>query len=399
MTAYTLLAVTGLSPQVVTETVYALAQEPGRPLPERVTLITTGTGTHFAEATLFAQERTYHGRPITPRRNGWRDLGEALGSPLPTPEIVAPIRPGERAPLSDLLTSPDAALVADAIYQCVHDLSRPGCPPLVASIAGGRKTMSADLQAAFSVYARPEDRLVHVLVEPPTYERSDFLFPTADTPDARLTLVEVQVPRLRRVLGGPLLDRLPADRRGLGALLDALAPVNYAERPARAEVALGTGLRGACTLTLLGNDGALGKLALPAAEAATLLALAEALAVRPKRKATADDLLSAHVQRTRSTVMQLATFDDATPWADRRAVSTAINRLNKALAALPMAADALAISSERPARRGDPVLYGWSTPPGLPLAARYPHTGEKDWLQGHTWPFRTIPLPEAQEND
>src|SRR5690606_36948896 len=134
MTAYTLLAVTGLSPQVVTETVYALAQEPGRPLPERVTLITTGTGTHFAEATLFAQARTYHGRPITPRRNGWRDLGEALGSPRPSPEIGAPVRPGERAPLSDLLASPDAALVADASYQCVHDLSRPGCPPLVASI-------------------------------------------------------------------------------------------------------------------------------------------------------------------------------------------------------------------------------------------------------------------------
>lgn len=391
MTSYTLLAVTGLSPQVVTETVYALAQEPGRPLPERVVLVTTGTGADFVEAILFDQSRTFRAGPIRPQAAGWAALAEALGADLPHPEIVAPARPGERAPIPDLLSGPDAALVADAVYRLTHDLTAPGQPPLVASIAGGRKTMSADLQAAFSVYARPEDRLVHVLVEPPTYERSDFLFPTADTPDARLTLVEVQVPRLRRVLDGPLLDHLPADRRGLGALLDALAPVNYPERPARAELVLATGARGACTLRLFGTAGTLAELRLPAAEAATLLALADAFA--RSGGASATDLLAPGVQAQRSTVMQLATFGDATPWADRRAVSTAINRLNTALARVPMAADALGIASERPPRRDAPVAYRWAAPPGLPLAVVYPAFGAASWHDDLGWPFEAIPRP------
>lgn len=38
--------------------------------------------------------------------------------------------------------------------------------PIVASLAGGRKAMSAILHSAFTLYARPGDRLVHVIVHP-----------------------------------------------------------------------------------------------------------------------------------------------------------------------------------------------------------------------------------------
>jgi len=40
----TLIAVTGLSPAIVTETIWALAQETPRRLPARVVFITTGVG-------------------------------------------------------------------------------------------------------------------------------------------------------------------------------------------------------------------------------------------------------------------------------------------------------------------------------------------------------------------
>lgn len=70
--------------------------------------------------------------------------------------------------LEDIRTLGDAEVLQEALYDRVEALTR-DLPPevqLVGSVAGGRKTMSAGLQAAFTMYAEPTARLVHVLVHP-----------------------------------------------------------------------------------------------------------------------------------------------------------------------------------------------------------------------------------------
>jgi CRISPR-associated protein (TIGR02584 family) len=69
--------------------------------------------------------------------------------------------------LDDVRTAADAGAVAAALHDRVRDVrhSLPQHIRLVGSLAGGRKTVSAALQTAFSLQARARDRLVHVLLD------------------------------------------------------------------------------------------------------------------------------------------------------------------------------------------------------------------------------------------
>ncbi|MFT5457261.1 MAG: CRISPR-associated protein (TIGR02584 family) [Myxococcota bacterium] len=72
------------------------------------------------------------------------------------------------AALSDIRSTADADAVQEALFDRVDQLAS-ALPPgvqLVGSVAGGRKTLSAALQAAFSMHAPVDARLVHVLVHP-----------------------------------------------------------------------------------------------------------------------------------------------------------------------------------------------------------------------------------------
>lgn len=119
-------------------------------------------------------------------------------------------------PLHDV-RSEDAA---QAVNATLHDRLRAlrsrlrEKTPIVACIAGGRKSVSAALQTAFTMQAGPTDRLVHVLQHPTleTYLRQQpdgrsYLFPTdawADRSgvpvDEQLLVHDLPVPRLRSLV-------------------------------------------------------------------------------------------------------------------------------------------------------------------------------------------------------
>jgi len=131
-----------------------------------------------------------------------------------------PRTPGGR-PLDDVRTPADNALVADCILSLVRDLTRDAGTSLHCSVAGGRKTMGLFLGIAFQLFARPHDRLSHVLVWPPEMEgQRDFFYPapgqTAYTVDGRtirireikVELAEVPLLLLRDRLSGVGLEGL-----------------------------------------------------------------------------------------------------------------------------------------------------------------------------------------------
>jgi adenosine deaminase len=139
-----LLAATGLSPQVVTETVYAVAvrREPAF-LPTEIELITTREGAQRAELALLS------GDP------GWFHRLRADYA-LPPIEFetqrIHGLADADGAPLDDIRSPADNLRAADEITERVRLLTAdPGCA-LHVSLAGGRKTMSADLQTAGSLF-------------------------------------------------------------------------------------------------------------------------------------------------------------------------------------------------------------------------------------------------------
>jgi CRISPR-associated protein (TIGR02584 family) len=139
-----LLAVTGLSPQIVTETLYALAVA-SRPawIPTEIQIITTRTGEEKARLTLLSSPP--HPPPLAGGggEGGWfRRLREDFSLPEIAfgNENIRVITGPDGKPLDDILTDSDNVAVADFITQTVRELTADPTASLRVSIAGGRKT-------------------------------------------------------------------------------------------------------------------------------------------------------------------------------------------------------------------------------------------------------------------
>ena len=206
-----LLLVTGLSPQVVTETLYALTQVRQPPfLPTRVVVITTGDGARRLRLELLSRDRDWFGR-----------LRREYGLPAIQFEEkdIHIIQDEVGKVLADIRTPEQNGLVADQIAETVRELASNPDSAIHASIAGGRKTMGFYLGYAMSLYGRPQDRLSHVLVDEGYEGNKDFFYPTResmtihdregnplDASRARVMQADIPFVRLRDGLPGQLLE-------------------------------------------------------------------------------------------------------------------------------------------------------------------------------------------------
>ena len=164
-----LVAVTGMSPQILTETLYALTQvEQPAFIPTEVHLITTRKGAENARLTL-----------LDPHLGRFGQLCRDYGLPPITfdSQHIHLIRDSNGQPLIDIRTPDENALAADSITALVRQLTAdPDCA-LHVSIAGGRKTMGFYLGYALSLFGREQDRLSHVLVSEPFEGNHKFYYP------------------------------------------------------------------------------------------------------------------------------------------------------------------------------------------------------------------------------
>ncbi|MCD6534401.1 MAG: TIGR02584 family CRISPR-associated protein [Deltaproteobacteria bacterium] len=208
-----LLSLCGLSPQVVTETLYALVVT-GKPawIPDEVHVITTRSGRLLIEERLLHPEKGFfhqfcHEYGVT---------GEIDFSPS-----MIHVVSGVDGELEDIRTSDDNRRLADYIMAVVKECTSDPQTELHASLAGGRKTMSLYLGMAMQFFARRQDVLSHVLVGAPFENHPDFFYPPVkpvkltvfdrltgqpyqvDSTGARIELAHLPFVRLR--------DRLPED--------------------------------------------------------------------------------------------------------------------------------------------------------------------------------------------
>lgn len=200
-----LLAVTGMSPAILTETIWALAHEEPPVLPDRIVVVTTGAGKEQIIQELFTPQQCFN------NQSGWdcllctlQELGHDTRNRLRfDPEsddlrVLTRWEEGSRRkpPLSDIRTAADNEAVADTILELVRGIVEKLDTQLVASIAGGRKTMGTLLYACMTLIGRETDRITHVLVDEPFDDprlQPRFYFPAQ--PQAELT-----TPQNERVL-------------------------------------------------------------------------------------------------------------------------------------------------------------------------------------------------------
>jgi CRISPR-associated protein (TIGR02584 family) len=189
-----LLAVTGMSPAILTETVWALARENPPIIPRRIMVITTLPGKARLEEELFKPSADYANRTVWQalRDAVFQSVGHDLGISstefndfliLDDLRLIASrdARLGRSFPVEDIRTPADNETAGDFILDEVRKITANADTALIASLAGGRKTMGALLYAALSLLGRPQDRLTHVLVSEPFEDPGllpRFYFPT-----------------------------------------------------------------------------------------------------------------------------------------------------------------------------------------------------------------------------
>ena len=163
-----LLAVTGLTPQVITETLYALHQN--NYTVDKIHVITTRNGKEKIYAGLLAEGKGHYHRyleeyGIDPAsiNFGHRNI-----------HVITDIHGIE---IPDIADEADNEQLLKKCLELSFHLTKNSETAVFFSVAGGRKTMSSCLTLAAQMYGRPQDRLYHVLVSPEFESNRDFYYP------------------------------------------------------------------------------------------------------------------------------------------------------------------------------------------------------------------------------
>lgn len=223
-----LLAVTGISPQVVTETLYALGQQAPEHafIPTEVHLVTTQTGKKIAMEGLLEKG---HFQALL------QDYPQ-LGQPRFDESHIHVIRDSAGQPLDDITSEEENTQAANTITRLMADLTSDAQSALHVSISGGRKTMGFFVGYAFSLFARPQDQLSHVLVSSPFESQPQFFFPPAQprtlhiggadvsTTNAHITLAAIPIVRLRHGQPQALLAGKVSYSDTVAAIQESLDP-------------------------------------------------------------------------------------------------------------------------------------------------------------------------------
>ena len=160
-----LVAGVGLSPAVLTNTVWALAHEKKPIIPDEVVAITTRTGRRCIEEQLMAS-------------SGWSRLFQTLEKEglevwdklaFGASDSIRILGDG-KIDFDDIATPDQNDAAADFILKVLRQYTEDPGTRVIASIAGGRKSMSALMISCMSLLGRAQDRVCHVLVNEP-YER------------------------------------------------------------------------------------------------------------------------------------------------------------------------------------------------------------------------------------
>ena len=161
-----LISVVGTSPAVLTETVWALAHQKKPIVPDEVVVFTTARGKDdLKRAILSGSPSIWEQLKVSLKREKLKIDGKLVFSG----HLVKEMLDANGQPMDDLRTGEDNLSAADFILGELRRYTEASDTVVLASIAGGRKTMSALLFSCMSLLGREDDKVYHVLI-PPEYE-------------------------------------------------------------------------------------------------------------------------------------------------------------------------------------------------------------------------------------
>ena len=156
-----LIATMGSSPAVLTETVWALAHLKEPVVPDEIVVLSARNSVDKMRQELLNGNNPVWEKLLLRLRKDKIDIdGKLIFGPMSI-HVIPDDRKNE---MWDLRSSEDNLLAADFMMQEIRKYSESPDTEIIASIAGGRKTMSALLLSCMTLLGREEDKVVHVLL-------------------------------------------------------------------------------------------------------------------------------------------------------------------------------------------------------------------------------------------
>lgn len=221
-----LVAVVGESPAILTETVWALAREEPPVVPEEVIAITTLTGKSKIIETLFGDDAVWEGLR--------RTLGKGAEGKLRfgAEDSIKVIGDGHES-YADIATPRQNEQAADFILRTLRQYTEDPSTTVIASIAGGRKTMSALMLACMSLLGREQDRVCHVLADEKYIgQNRDFCFPKNKREEKAAAIQLSDIPFIRvRGWYEQESGKVPASYSHMVSLFRKAGPEAVVEQP------------------------------------------------------------------------------------------------------------------------------------------------------------------------
>lgn len=189
-----LVCVSGLTPQIVTETLFCLTFQQKVPIDE-LYILTTSRGRDVIMG-LDDKVKYPHLKPELKRMCKMYAFKEPTFEYNDTHIIVAKEQSIE---ISDVRNDEDNTLFPNKVCEFINEKTKDRDNVLYCSISGGRKSMGVDLAQALSLFGRENDKLLHVL----THENNEFkgFFPESKKQIKELELAILPYVRLRSIIG------------------------------------------------------------------------------------------------------------------------------------------------------------------------------------------------------
>jgi len=209
----TLIFVAGTTPQIITETIYALIHQSPPVYPDEIYILTTQTGERIIKQDLI------NSGVFKQFCKEFRLREDILNK-----DSIIIIKSQDDIPLLDIKEKQDNEAAGDFIANFIRAKTMDERARLHCSLAGGRKTMSFYLGSALQLFGRPWDKLYHVLVTPEFESNPEFFYKPRknrilkkegkklNTRDAQIHLAELPFIRLR--------DKISLSRKGFRELVE-----------------------------------------------------------------------------------------------------------------------------------------------------------------------------------
>lgn len=210
------VTVSGSTPQIITESLYDIMIQRKINIDE-IHIITTSHGRERCNEFLFKNSKQFY-----------QFCEDYDISVIDIAIKLHIIKNSSGEELADIRTKEDNRAAANFVHRIIAELTAEEDSSVFASIAGGRKTMSAYMSYALQLYGRKQDRLFHVLIEPADLEfNKDFFYPppgdhsvielknrdgsTMKIPKEQIVITNAEIPFIRLHEHLTLIENLEID--------------------------------------------------------------------------------------------------------------------------------------------------------------------------------------------